>query len=372
MIRIIALLVLIIGLGAGLYLVQHPQIFNPKAYFPDELGYGPLEKGIQLEKGFQIDVREPQRIPTTKIYNALKPKWVRFVYHPDKGIPSNIPSDVKILLVITSESATAPPIATNPPIDPSEQKKERTVGGYCDEKYAESFKAQNPDLNAWKAYVDQTYISTIEGLLKTNQRVDAIEVWNEQDLCVAKTGDFVPSDAYAYMLKKAADKITSYNRGIKVIMGGVGGGNYKYIEEMKEIDSWVFNQVDAIGVHPYGLSPDGWCYAKYEPPECGEHELPFNDLEVVINRYKEETGLPVWITEIGATDNENWLATYFDKMFNVFSRNDIPVAIWFPWTDEMLALDEVTDPAYNQYGLVDRYGTVKAIGVGFGEWGEKL
>lgn len=375
--RIIILLLLIVGLGAGLYLVQHPQIFNPKAYYPPELGYDPGERTpYQLEKGFIIELKPEEVVPEKKIFDLLEPKWVRFVYFHDKGIPGGIPSDVKILLVfnnqakpeihksIPTESSTAPP-----------ESRLRDINKYTPE-----------DSIAWKKYTDEKFLPVLDEFLKTNPRVDAFQIWNEQDLCLAKTGDCIPADAYAYMLKKSAQMIKAHDPKIKVIMGGVASGQVGYVDKMKDKskggDPDVFSQVDAIGVHPYGKSPDGWCqYGSANQPEkaylndpmCKNRQLPFGDLGEFIRGYKEHAGIPVWISEIGEEEHsDNWEAEYLKRIYAVFSREKVPAAFWFTWSDHISAQpsDKVDAngnpvPQVTKFGLVDTEGAIKQSGVEF-------
>lgn len=327
MIKIITMLILIIGLGAGLYLVQHPQIFRPKAYNAPP---GQTVKSLNSEKGFQIDPGT-NRIPPKEVYNTLTPKWVRFVYFPNKGIPSNIPSFVGKLVVFNNESSDGAPLGKS-------------------------------DLNVWKRYIDSTYIPNLNTFLKQySSNVNAIEVWNEEDVCPAE--EFcpgVPSRSYAYMLKEAAAKIKSYNENITVVVGGLNSGDLGYIKTMQRVEPNVFNQVDAVAVHPYGTSPDGWCKDGKEV-DCNGIVLPFGDLAEVVNMYKDATGKPVWVTEIGfGTEDEVWQARYLNKTFAELSKLNVPVVIWYSWSDRMKGgIDEPN------WGLVNENGIIKATGVQF-------
>lgn len=363
MIRIVALLILIVGLGAGLYLVQHPQIFKPKAYYPPETGYDPnAGKEYKLEKGFAIDVSTPEKIPSEKIFKLLGPKWVRFVYFADKGIPSSIPNDVKILIMFNNQ--------VNPEVEKATPHTSVNFTNAWDNYVPRT------DFDVWKNYTDQKFIPALDTFLKTNQRVDAIQIWNEEDFCGGSTSICIPSEAYVYMLKRSAQTIKSYERNIEVIVGGLVSQRYQYLQFMKKEDPNIFTQVDAAGIHPYGLSPNGWCECGphnndkscTNPPQdnCGSHELPYGDITEVINHYKSETGLPVWITEIGQTeDSEKWQAEYFKRIFNVFSNNKVPVAIWYSWSDKMQGTLDKNDPNRPKFGLVDYEGTIKAVGIEF-------
>lgn len=362
MIKIIALLILIFGLGAGLYLVQHPQIFKPKAYYSQPSGDG-YRTPIPLQKGFAIELSPVEIIPSNDIYELLEPKWVRFVYFADKGIPASIPSEVKILLVLNNQAnETVADVPTKSSTDP-----------YY--KVWEHYTAK--ESAAWKDYTDQTWLPFLDEFLNNeqNRRVDTLQIWNEEDLCNALTGDCIPADAYAYMLKESAKKIKEYDAKIKVIMGGVGSGQVSYIEDMKKAYKDVFSQVDVIGLHPYGKSPDGWCQygpqnqpekAYLNAPECGDRELPYGDLAGSIQQYRAVSGLPVWIDEIGLEGSEAFQAEYFRRIFAVFSREGIGVGVWFSWSDNIGgASKDVT-----KFGLTNRKGAIKEVGVEFRRLGK--
>lgn len=349
MIRIIALLILIFGLGAGLYLVQHPQILKPKAYESQPSGDGYVGPA-PLQKGFAIELNPVEIIPPDVIYKLLEPKWVRFVYFADKGIPASIPPKVKILLVLNNQANdTVAAVPTKSSIDV--YWKDETHYG-------------PKESAAWKDYTDQIWLPFLDEFLNNeqNRRVNVIQVWNEEDLCNALTGDCIPADAYAYMLKQSAKKIKEYDAKIKVIMGGVASGQSIYIENMKKADRNVFSQVDAIGLHPYGKSPDGWC----KSAECGDIFLPFGDLAESIQEYRRLSGLPVWIDEIGLEGSEDFQAEYFKRTFTVFAKEKIPVVIWFSWSDNIGGASK--EPT--KFGLVNSEGSIKEVGVEFRHFGK--
>lgn len=323
------MLILLIGLGTGVYLVQKSgfQIFQSKAY---DVPVSDILRNINSEKGFQIDPGT-DKIPSREVYNTLIPKWVRFVYFPDKGIPSNIPATVGKLVVFNNESTDESPLG-------------------------------KIDLSLWKNYIDNVYIPDLETFLKQySSKVNAIEVWNEEDVCPGKKFcPGVPSRSYAYMLKEAAAKIKSYNANINVVMGGLNSGDLGYIQTMQRVEPNVFNQVDAVAVHPYGTSPAGWC-EDGKDADCNGIVLPFGDLADVVNMYKSETGKPIWVTEVGfGTEDEVWQARYLDKTFAELSKLNVPVVIWYSWSDRMKGgIDEPN------WGLVNERDIIKASGVQF-------
>lgn len=348
MIRIIALLILIIGLGAGLYLVQHPQILNPKAY--NEPAYDSnVKPEYKLEKGFQIDTFKDFKIPPTELYNVLNPQWVRFVYRIDKGIPSNIPSNVKILLIFNAQSAEIP----------EETKDRHEPKG-------------SQDVDEWKRYIDQYYIPGLKDFLSKRLRFDVVQVWNEEDNCPPKdpfSCTLVPPQAYTYMLTQVVNEVKSYTNNKKIITGGLVTGSPDYISQMKQAHPGILKLIDGIAIHPYGVSPDGWC--KQDPPsaECQNIVLPFGggDLATAVQNYVQVAdGLPIYITEVGTASAEDGAAQgeYLRRVFNILSNIKVSVVIWYGWSDLLLARDE-EDKGSGLFGLVNKNNVIKPSGVEF-------
>lgn len=325
------ILLILVGLGVGVYLVQKSgfQIFQSRA--SNTFGEPDILRNINSEKGFQIDTSQVVKIPPKDLYDTLQPHWIRFVYRPDKGIPTNTPSNVKRLLIFNNESAEPAPIGET-------------------------------GVSTWNKYIDKYYLPALDTLLRKNLKFDAIEIWNEEDVCPSK--EFycpgVPAQSYAYMVKKAAEKIKSYNGHIQVIIGGLNSGQVSYIQDMKKAEPNVLAQVDGVGLHPYGRSPDGWC-AK-NGLECGGIFLSYGDLAENIKEYRTAAGfLPIWVTEIGfGVDDQAWQANFLARSFKVLSDNNVAVIIWYAWSDKMLGgADE------DNWGLVDKYSTIKAAGTEF-------
>ncbi len=275
--------------------------------------------------GMQIDVQTASKIPNNVQFSALNPAWVRFVYRPENPSPA-LPLTVKKLIVFNGESAGPAPIGSS-------------------------------DINQWKNYVDNIYVPEMEAMITSNPNIEAIEIWNEQDICPDITYcPGVPAQAYAYMLKKSAAAIKAKNPNIKVIIGGLASGLASYVTDVKNADSAALNQVDAVGLHPYGKSPDGWC-----ANGCREGALPFGDLAFSIWEHGEAAGKPVWVTEIGyGVGYDNWQAEYLNRTFTVITKEKVPVLIWYGWIDSMTGGD-----GGNNWGLYTSSGSIKPSGTMF-------
>ncbi len=275
--------------------------------------------------GIQIDVQAQSKIPAASQFQVLNPSWARFVYRPENAYP-NLPSNVNKLIVFNHESTDNAPIGSR-------------------------------DINTWKTYVDNVYIPKLTETISNNPDIQAIEVWNEQDLCPDMSYcPGIPAKAYAYMIKKAAAEIKARNPNIQVVIGGFASGDVTYVTDIINSETNALAQVDGVGLHPYGKSPEGWCTSG-----CSG-VLPFGDLADSINEYRTAAGnKPIWITEIGyGTDYGAWQAEYLNRTFTVISRNNVPVLIWYAWQDSMSGGD-----GGNNWGLYTTAGNIKSSGTTF-------
>lgn len=202
-----------------------------------------------------------------------------------------------------------------------------------------------------RTYVDTDYVPCIQKLLNS-KKIEAFEIWNEEDL---QNGGTVLAAPYAYMIKKAAAAIKAKDPTIKVVMGGLASGNTGYITDVKNADPAAFNQVDGIGLHPYGKSPDGYCATG-----CSDMQLPFGDLGQAIDDYHNAAGMPIWITELGnPTTNLSRQAEYLKRSFTVAKNHNVPVVIWYKWNDTPASIGD------NTFGLVDKDLKLKPSGQAF-------
>lgn len=324
---LLGLLILIVSIPITVYLVKKQQIFKGRAL-------------TRSKFGIQIDIQAQEKIPNPTQLQTLNPALARFVQRPDKSLPRLI-SATSQLVIFNNESASPAPIG-------------------------------NSNVSVWRSYVDTTYIPKLRDFLSYLQKLNvggglaatsqvfAIEIWNEEDLCPNQAFcPRVPAQAYAYMLRRAATLIKSQNSSLKVMMGGLASGQTQYVSDVRNADPNVFTQVDAVGLHPYGKSPDGWC-TEGSQPGCNGNQLPFGDLAASIREYQAVAGRPIWITEVGyGSDDQRWQAEYLRRIFNVFQQENIPVAIWYAWTDLM------TGGNTNNWGLFDTQGNLKPSGETF-------
>jgi len=158
----------------------------------------------------------------------------------------------------------------------------------------------------------------------------------------------VPPQEYAYLLDQAATTIKAMSSGTKVIMGGMASGQIKYLQHVMQANLTGFSKIDAVGLHPYGASPDGWCASG-----CGGNNLTTGNLATKITDYRTTAGKPIWVTEIGTgCGDQAWQAEYLTRSFTVFAAiYKCQLLSWYAWIDTM-------NP---DFGLMDGQGEIKTV-----------
>jgi hypothetical protein len=293
----------------------------------------PTTNSGNTEFGMQINmepIKDPSSgkflkgYPTQAELDVLSPKWIRYVYHSQYGLAPL--TNTKHLVIFNNQSASPAPIGSS-----SESE--------------------------WNKYIDNVYLPALSKFLDTRPNISAIEIWNEPDLCDKAGGycPYLPPKSFALMIKKAAALITQKAPQVTIVTGGVASGNTGYVSQVRQADPMVFSQVDALGLHPYGKSPQGFSIS-------GQFRLQSGDLESSYREYAAASGLPVWATEVGfnATD-QKWQADYLTKLFQVTGQSSppVPVLIWYAWTDRFRS-----KPPYT-WGMVDEQSNLKLSGKAF-------
>jgi hypothetical protein len=268
--------------------------------------------------GMQVDLRRPEATPSNGVMTSLNPGWVRYVW--TDTIDRSTLGGVNQLAIVNHETAQGAPLGST-------------------------------DVNAWKSYVDTSYIPKLQSVIG-NSGITAIEIWNEEDFCVTGYCPGMPAAAYGYLLKQAAATIKAQNSNMTVVMGGMGAGQAQFVTDMKNAEPTALNQVDAVAIHPYGKSPNGWSTGT----------LPFGDLAGSVNEFRAvSNGKPIWVTEIGqGTIDTTWQADYLSRVFQVLEAENVPVVIWYAWTDFMTGNNEELT-----WGLHDTNGGRKPSGNAF-------
>lgn len=134
-------------------------------------------------------------------------------------------------------------------------------------------------LDLWLEYVQKT-------VSRYKDRLRYWEVWNEPDLMQFWKETPDPAN-YAALLKATYVEIKKIDPELKVVLGGLSGIPYGYIEGIYKADAGPF--LDVMAVHPYRY-PD--------TPEARSLKDDLDRLRELMARY-DDKDKPIWITEIG-------------------------------------------------------------------------
>src|SRR5436190_5427444 len=253
------------------------------------------------EFGMQIDSHYQGKIPDLIHLQQLNPAWIRGDYNKITFSP-NWPANVKSLVLINNETTS-------------------------------SYLGMKPPFATWKNYVDGIYVPKIKQILQETPGIVAIEIWNEEDICDGpQYCPYMDAQSYSYMLVQATTAIKAMSPATKVIMGVLASAQVQYLKNVIQGNSSGFSKIDDVGSHPYGSSPGGWCVSG-----CSGGNLTTGDLATRVKSYQTIAGKPVWVTEIGTNSKDRiWQAEYLTRSFTVLQQLQVPVVIWFSWSDIMV------------------------------------
>jgi len=134
-------------------------------------------------------------------------------------------------------------------------------------------------LDPWLEYVRKT-------VCRYKDRLRTWEVWNEPDL--EQFWKETPDPAnYAILLKATYEEIKKIDPTLTVVLGGLSGIPYEYIEGIYKAKGAAY--FDVMAVHPYRYP---------ETPEARSLADDLSKLRELMRRYGDENK-PLWITEIG-------------------------------------------------------------------------
>lgn len=115
--------------------------------------------------------------------------------------------------------------------------------------------------------------------------VEAVVLWNEPNNLSHWNFHLDPQwTRFADMVKLGATSIRSVNPSLPIVLGGVSSGDPDFLRLMRSYG--VMEHVDAVGVHGFPLDWNHWQIDQW-PERIAEAE--------------QVSGLPVWVTEVGAS-----------------------------------------------------------------------
>lgn len=115
--------------------------------------------------------------------------------------------------------------------------------------------------------------------------VEAIVIWNEPNNLSHWNFHLDPQwTRFADLVKTAAGAIRSLRPDLPIVLGGVSSCDCDFLRLLKSYG--VLECVDAVGVHGFPLDWNHW---------------PIDEWPARILEAREVSGLPVWVTEVGAS-----------------------------------------------------------------------
>jgi Bacterial Ig domain len=208
------------------------------------------------------------------------------------------------------------------------------------------------------------FFTKVVGDLKGS--VAAWEVWNEEDAGIFWAGTPDPA-RYASMLKAAYPAIKAADPSATVILGGLTGNDYNYLEQVYGAGGG--GSFDAVAVHtdtacgivsPYSYYRDNGRISQWS-------FLGYREVHATMAAHGDGAK-PIWMTELGWStttaicDQGQWAgqkaggvsqsdqATFLKQAYHCLAGDSyVPVAIWFN-----LANLGAADTPFNRYGLMDQ------------------
>ena len=115
--------------------------------------------------------------------------------------------------------------------------------------------------------------------------VEAVMLWNEPNNLSHWNFHLDPQwEGFAAMVRSASRAIREMNPELKIVLGGVSSCDWRWIELMKKHGA--LEDLDVVAVHGFPLDWNHW---------------HVNDWPARIRKTREVAGLPVWVSEVGAS-----------------------------------------------------------------------
>lgn len=187
------------------------------------------------------------------------------------------------------------------PLDEFAYRKAASEGGYDPNLFPEGYapysgKDADPGfdyrlerVNGWLDFVEAA-------VRRYGNSVTTWEIWNEENL-LGYWQPVIDADRYSALVNATAARIRSVQPGAYIIMGGLCmfDGWRTFMEEC--LDSDVLDSVDAIGIHPYRMTPEGYFDIDVDPGHGDNFHEEIQDIRDRVALHK--TGVDLWDTEAG-------------------------------------------------------------------------
>jgi murein DD-endopeptidase MepM/ murein hydrolase activator NlpD len=166
----------------------------------------------------------------------------------------------------------------------------------------------------------------------------AYQIWNEGDSDPSNPSAIgVSPENFAPILQQTAAAIRAVDPDATIVFGGLNTGPENAVAYARRVQQLLGGQlpVDALAYHPYGR------YVEFDPFYGNQ----FGKLGDALRAFKQAfPNLPLWITEMGVANDtpigpEHYekIARYMREIVGEVARRakDVPVLIWFAWSDHM-------------------------------------
>lgn len=201
------------------------------------------------------------------------------------------------------------------------------------------------DMGAWRNYV-RTVVS------RYRDKVSAWEIWNEENIHAFWQPEPNP-EAYVYLLAAASEEIRSADPDATIVMGGVAGLGYDYLDACLSLGAAEY--VDAVAYHPYAetIGEEGQPEEDLLKPKEKLSRMLVNFVHGLVSRHTAKE-LQVWITELGwATCEESppgvdqqTQAAYLLRTLINYAGTDVDRVFWYNLRDTHL--NDI-----DHYGLIE-------------------
>ncbi|MDT8304766.1 MAG: NBR1-Ig-like domain-containing protein [Anaerolineae bacterium] len=166
----------------------------------------------------------------------------------------------------------------------------------------------------------------------------AYQIWNEGDSDPSNPSAIgVSPENFAPVLQQTAAAIRAVDPNATIVFGGLNTGPENAVAYARRVQQLLGGTlpVDALAYHPYGR------YVEFDP----FYGKQFGKLSDALRAFKQAfPNLPLWITEMGVANDtplgpEHYekIARYMREIVGEVARRarDVPVLIWFAWSDHM-------------------------------------
>jgi nucleoid-associated protein YgaU len=188
--------------------------------------------------------------------------------------------------------------------------------------------------------------------------------WGDDAANPNKSAIGLAPDVYARILDNAAKSIRAVDPDATIVASGMKTGPHNAVNYLKQVQAALKKPlpVDALAYHPYGRH----ALTKFD-------FAPFGSLaESFVPFAQAFPNLPIWLTEIGVPGHEHVfppnrypeIAKFMNEAINAFKVThaaQVPVIIWFAWSDFSENSGIVTKDGRMKDGIADAYQKMRNI-----------